>query len=53
MIEKFKSKIKVAGRAVEYWGSKSISSDTSAVFELIKNARDADATKVEVNQKNE
>lgn len=48
MVEKFKSKIKVAGRAVEYWGSQSISSDTSAVFELIKNSRDADATKVEI-----
>jgi len=48
MIEKFKSKIKVAGRAVEYWGSQSISSDASALFELIKNSRDADATKVEV-----
>lgn len=48
MIEKFESKIKVAGRAVEYWGSQSISSDASALFELIKNSRDADATKVEV-----
>lgn len=48
MSEKFKSKIKVAGRAVEYWGSQSISSDTSAVFELIKNSRDADATRVEI-----
>ena len=48
MAEKFTSKIKVAGRAVEYWGSQSISSDTSAVFELIKNSRDADATKVEL-----
>ena len=48
MTEKFKGKIKVAGRAVEYWGSQSISSDSSAIFELIKNARDADATKVEI-----
>ncbi|MBT5171238.1 MAG: hypothetical protein HOL90_03070 [Candidatus Nitrosopelagicus sp.] len=47
-IEKFTSKIKVAGRAVEYWGSQSISSDASAIFELIKNSRDADATTVEI-----
>lgn len=47
-IEKFASKIRVAGRAVEYWGSQSISSDASALFELIKNSRDADATKVEI-----
>ena len=47
-LEKFESKIKVAGRAVTYWGSQSISSDTSAIFELIKNSRDADATKVEI-----
>lgn len=44
----FKSIIKVAGRAVEYWGSQSISSDASALFELIKNSRDADATRVEI-----
>ena len=48
MAEKFKSKIMVAGRAVEYWGSQSISSDSSAIFELVKNARDADATKAEI-----
>lgn len=48
MTEKFQSKIKVAGRAVAYWGSQSISSDASALFELIKNSRDADATKVEI-----
>ena len=48
MIKKFQSKIKVAGRAVAYWGSQSISSDASALFELIKNSRDADATKVEI-----
>ena len=45
---KFKSKIKVAGKAIEYWGSQSISSDTSALFELVKNSRDADASRVEI-----
>ena len=48
MDEKFTSKIKVAGRAIEYWGSQSISSDESAIFELIKNSRDADALRVEI-----
>lgn len=45
---KFKSKIKVAGKAIEYWGRQSISSDTSALFELVKNSRDADASRVEI-----
>lgn len=48
VIKEFKSAIKVAGRAVEYWGSQSISSDASALFELVKNSRDADAKKVEI-----
>ena len=52
MAEKFKSKIMVSGRAVEYWGSQSISSDSSAIFELVKNARDADSTKVEIKFEN-
>lgn len=44
----FKKKIRVAGRAVEYWGSQSISSDISAIFELVKNSRDADANRIEI-----
>jgi signal transduction histidine kinase len=51
-LKKIESAISVAGRAVEYWGSKSISSDTSAIFELVKNARDADATKIEITFEN-
>lgn len=47
-VREFKAAIKVAGRAVEYWGSQSISSDISALFELVKNARDADSKKVEI-----
>ena len=41
--------MKVAGRAVAHFGSQSISDDKSAVFELIKNSRDADATSVSVS----
>lgn len=37
---------------MEYWGSQSISSDASALFELVKNSRDADATKVEITFEN-
>lgn len=44
--------IKVSGRAVSYFGSQSISNNTSAVFELIKNSRDADAKKVSVTFEN-
>jgi signal transduction histidine kinase len=47
-IKEFKAAIKVAGRVVEYCGSQSISNDTSIVFELVKNARDADSKKVEI-----
>ena len=48
-MKRFNRGIKVAGRAVTYFGSQSISNDTSAVFELIKNSRDADATTVSVS----
>lgn len=48
MKREFSLGIRVAGRAVEYWGSKSISTYSSALFELIKNSRDADATEVTV-----
>lgn len=48
-MERFRRGIKVAGRTVTYFGSQSISNDTSAVFELIKNSRDADATTVLVS----
>ena len=44
----FRSSIRISGRALGYWGSQSISSDPSAVFELVKNAKDADATYVEI-----
>ena len=45
----FQSSMKISGRALGYWGSQSISSDTSAVFELVKNAKDADASYVEIS----
>ena len=41
--------MKISGRALGYWGSQSISSDSSAVFELVKNAKDADASHVEIS----
>lgn len=40
--------MKISGRALGYWGSQSISSDTSAIFELVKNSKDADASYVEI-----
>lgn len=52
MVERFTRKITVAGRAIEYWGSQSISSDSSAIFELVKNARDADSTKIWIKFEN-
>jgi hypothetical protein len=52
MAQKFQKSIKVAGRAVEFWGSQSISSENSAIFELVKNARDADAKKVSITFEN-
>jgi len=50
--EEFSLPMKVAGRAVEFFGSQSITSDSTAVFELIKNSRDADATSVEIKFEN-
>lgn len=44
--------MKISGRALGYWGSQSISSDSSAMFELVKNARDADASYVEISFEN-
>ena len=41
-----------AGRSIDYFGSESITSDITALFELIKNSRDANAKKVTVNFKN-
>lgn len=41
--------MRISGRALGYWGSQSISSDTSAMFELVKNAKDADASYVEIS----
>lgn len=41
-----------AGRTMDYFGSKAITSDVTALFELIKNSRDANATKVTVHFEN-
>ena len=38
-----------AGRTIDYFGSKAITSDNTALFELIKNSRDANASKVTVD----
>ena len=51
-MERFNQGMKVAGRAVTYFGSQSISNDTSAIFELVKNSRDADAARVSVSFEN-
>ena len=48
----FQSSMKISGRALGYWGSQSISSDSSAMFELVKNAKDADASYVEISFEN-
>ncbi len=40
-----------AGRTIDYFGSKAISSDITALFELIKNSRDANAKKVSIHFK--
>lgn len=52
MRKEFHSSMKISGRALGYWGSQSISSDTSAMFELVKNAKDADASYVEISFEN-
>ena len=41
-----------AGRTIDYFGSKAITSDITALFELIKNSRDANAKKVTIHFKN-
>jgi two-component sensor histidine kinase len=38
-----------AGRTIDYFGSKAITSDHTALFELIKNSRDANASKVTIS----
>ena len=38
-----------AGRTIDYFGSKSITSDNTALFELIKNSRDANASEVTIS----
>lgn len=48
----FQSSMRISGRALGYWGSQSISSDSSAMFELVKNAKDADASYVEISFEN-
>ncbi len=40
-----------AGRAIDYFGSKAIASDITALFELIKNSRDANAKHVTIHFK--
>jgi len=40
-----------AGRTIDYFGSNSITSDITALFELIKNSRDANAKKVTIHFK--
>ena len=39
------------GRTIDYFGSKAITSDITALFELIKNSRDANAKKVTIHFK--
>ena len=40
-----------AGRTIDYFGSKAITSDITALFELIKNSRDANAKEVTIHFK--
>ena len=40
-----------AGRTIDYFGSKAITSDITAMFELIKNSRDANAKTVTIHFK--
>ena len=46
--EEFESEIKISSRMIRHLGSQSISSDSSAIFELVKNAKDANARSVEI-----
>ncbi len=41
-----------AGRTMDYFGGKAITSDITALFELIKNSRDANAKEVTIRLKN-
>ena len=52
MAEEFESEIKISGRMIRHLGSQSISSDSSAIFELVKNAKDANARSVEITFEN-
>ena len=38
-----------AGRVIDYFGSKAITSNNTAIIELIKNSRDANSTRVDVD----
>ncbi|MDA1346630.1 MAG: ATP-binding protein [Crenarchaeota archaeon] len=40
-----------AGRTIDYFGSKAITSDITALFELVKNSRDANAKQVTIHFK--
>ena len=40
------------GRTIDYFGSKAITSDITALFELIKNSRDANAKKLQSISRN-
>ena len=42
-------KFSFAGRTIDYFGSKAITSDITALFELIKNSRDANAKQVTIH----
>ena len=44
-------KFSFAGRTIDYFGSKAITSDITALFELIKNSRDANAKQVTIHFK--
>lgn len=43
---------KVSGKIVKLLGRQSVSTDTAALFELVKNAYDADATKISIRFEN-
>lgn len=45
-------KFKISSKVARLLGRESVSSDTAALFELIKNSYDADATKVNISFKN-
>ena len=49
MERQFTASMKVSGRTFGLLGRQSISTDEAAIFELVKNAKDADATHVEIS----